>query len=403
MPMEFLPPLPFEIGYYGRLATLLLAAVILAEIGQRFLSLPRITGYVSAGLLLGPSLLAWIPAAEAATLRPIAMLGLGLLLFELGSRVNLGWVRSNPWLLARSLAESTITFVAVFAFLSFFDFSVAVRATVASIAVPTGAAIVMRVVAETKARGQMTEQLLLLTALNTIYGILLLKVCFLLLHFDKDDDLVITILHPLYIACGSLLLAVGTAFAIIFTQKLHLRRESERFVMILAVVLLATALAAALKLSTPLALLLSGILLRTYSPRLQIFPEHMGTAGAVVVVLFFVLMGTSLDLDYVVAGGTLAIGLVLVRGAAKFVGAVAVFGDRGLTPHKATALGIAMLPMSSISTLHGYEVAGLFPEIAAPVLGLVLGMAVIMDLLGPIATQRALHSAKETAAPDAWR
>lgn len=401
--MEFLPALPFEIGYYGRLATLLLAAVMLAEIGQRFLALPRITGYVSAGLLLGPSLLAWIPAAEAATLRPIAMLGLGLLLFELGSRVNLGWVRSNPWLLARSLAESTITFIAVFAFLSVFDYSVAVRATVAAIAVPTGAAIVMRVVAESRARGQMTEQLLLLTALNTIYGILLLKVCFLLLHFDKDDDLVTTVLHPLYIACGSLLLAVGTAFAVIFTQNLHLRRESERFVMILAVVLLATALAAALKLSTPLALLLGGILLRTYSPRLQIFPEHMGTAGAVVVVLFFVLMGTSLDLDYVLAGGALAIGLVLVRGAAKFIGAVAVFGDRGLTPHKATALGIAMLPMSSISTLHGYEVAGLFPEIAAPVLGLVLGMAVIMDLLGPIATQRALQSAKETAAPDAWR
>lgn len=401
--MDFLPALPLDLGYYGRLATLLLAAVILAETGQRLLALPRITGYVVAGLLLGPSLLAWIPASEAATLRPLAMLGLGLLLFELGSRVNLGWIRNNPWLLARSLAESTITFLAVFLFLSPFDLSVAVRATVAAISVPTGAAIVMRVVAETRARGQMTEQLLLLTALNTIYGILLLKICFLLLHFDKDDDLLTTVLHPLYVACGSLLLAIATAFAVIHAQKLQLRRESERFVMILAVVLLATALAAMLKLSTPLALLLGGILLRTYSPRLQIFPEHMGTAGAVVVVMFFVLMGASLDLDHIIAGGALAIGLVLVRAAAKFIGAVAVFGDRGLSPRKAMTLGAAMLPMSSISTLHGYEVAGLFPEIAAPVLGLVLGMAVVMDLLGPIATQRALQLAKETAAPDVWR
>lgn len=401
--MDFLPSLPFDIGYFGRLATLLLAAVVLAEFGQRWLRLPRITGYVVAGMLLGPSVLGWVPVSEARTLRPLAMLGLGLLLFELGSRVNLGWIRHNPWLLARSLAESTITFAAVFFFLGLFDFSVAVRTTVAAITVPTGAAIVMRVVAETRARGQMTEQLLLLTALNTIYGILLLKVGFFLFHFDKQDNWITAVLHPLYVASGSLLLAVGTAFAVILIQRLHLRRESERFVMILAVVLLATALSTILKLSTPLALLLGGIVLRTYSPRLQVFPEHMGTAGAVVVVMFFVLMGTSLDPSYLFAGGAIAIGLVVVRALAKFLGVIAVFGDRGLTPMKATTLGVAMLPMSSISTLHGYEVAGLFPQVATPVLTLILGMAVVMDLVGPIATQRALNVARETAAPEVWR
>lgn len=401
--MDFLPALPLDIGHYGRIAALLLAAVILAEFGQRLLNLPRITGYVVAGLLLGPSLLGWVSPIEAGTLRPLAMVGLGLLLFELGSRVNLVWIRHNPWLLARSVVESGLTFGAIFLFLGLFGYSAAVRTTVAAIALPTGAAIVMRIVAETRARGQLTEQLLLLTALNTIYGILILKIGFVLLHFDQQDTWTTAIFHPVYIACGSLLLAVATAYAVIFAQRLRLRRESERFVVILAVVLLATALSTALKLSTPLALLLGGILLRTYSPRLQIFPEHMGTAGAVVVVIFFVLAGTALDLSYLLAGGVVAFGVVLVRAAAKFVGTVVVFGDRGLLPRKAFLLGAALLPMSSVSALHGYEVATLFPEIATQVLTLVLGMAVVMDLLGPIATQRALQAAGETAAPDAWR
>ncbi len=41
-------------------------------------------------------------------------LALGVLLFELGNRVNLKWLRANPWLLATSVLEAVATFGAVY-------------------------------------------------------------------------------------------------------------------------------------------------------------------------------------------------------------------------------------------------------------------------------------------------
>lgn len=41
------------------------------------------------------------------------------LLFEVGQRVPLGWIRGNPWLLPASIGETGITFGAVFADLAY--------------------------------------------------------------------------------------------------------------------------------------------------------------------------------------------------------------------------------------------------------------------------------------------
>jgi len=110
--MNFPLALPFEIDAFGRVALLLIVAIASAEICERWLRLPRLIGYVLAGLLLGPSVLGWVPPSITGDLRPLLLLGLGLLLFELGSRVDLRWLRHNPMLIVSSLVESGLTFAA---------------------------------------------------------------------------------------------------------------------------------------------------------------------------------------------------------------------------------------------------------------------------------------------------
>jgi len=395
--MDFLPALPLDLGFYGRLAALLAAAVTLAELGERTLRLPRITGYLLAGMLLGPAVLGWIPPSDAGALRPLAMLGLGLLLFELGSRVNLGWLRNNPMLLVTSLVESSITFATVYGLLTLLEVPLALRVTVAAIAVPTGPAVVMRIVADSRARGQVTERLLMLTGLNTIYGVLLLTFAYVLLHLEGTRDVATAIAHPLYVACGSLLLATGVAVCTGWALRYRLRRENERFVLVLAIVLISAALGNAFKLSTPLALLLGGMLLRSFSQRLHIFPEHMGTAGAVVVVMLFALVGATLDPQHLLAGGALGLGILVVRALSKAVSASLVSLPGGLPTRKATALGLALLPISNLSLLQAYDVAALYPRLGGQLLTMIVSTVVVMELLGPIATQFALRRAGETS------
>ena len=345
---------------------------------------------------MGPSVLGWVPQSITGGMRPLLLLGLGLLLFELGSRVDLRWLRHNPMLLVSSLVESTFTFTATYIFLGWFDLAMATRVTVAAIAVSTSPSVVMRVVAENNARGQLTERLMLMTALNSLYAILLLKVSVGLVHLDRDAGLLQVFGHPAYIAFGSLLLALGLSYGIHLASFSLLRRESERFTLVLALVLLGATLADQLGLSVPMALLCGGMILRAMSQRLQLFPEHFGVTGALLVIILFTLTGVALDPRHILVGGSMSIGLLLIRGLAKYLGAYLSAGLGGLAPKKAGWLGVALLPMSSLAVLQAYAVAGLYADFGNDVLSIVLGAVLIMELLGPVATQIALRRSGET-------
>lgn len=395
--MSFLPELPAHFDDLARFALLLIAAIALAEIGQRSFRLPRLTGYVVAGLLMGPGVLDWVPLSISGALRPLLLMALGLLLFELGSKVNLRWLADNPGLLLSSLAESGLTFIGTYLFLDAMGYVVATSITVAAIAVSTSPTVVMRVVAENGARGQMTQRLLLFTALNSLYGILLLKIGMSLVHFNQQSEPWLAIGHPVYVTCGSFLLAIVVARAMEWMQSVGLRRESERFSLIIAILLLASSAGDRLGLSVPMVLLCAGMLLRAQSKRIQLFPEHFGSAGALLVIVLFVLTGVALTPAQILAGGAISLGLIAIRCTSKFIATGIPLGRNGLSPQKARWLGVALFPMSSLAVLQAYDVSELYPNFGDDIVAIVLGAVAVMELVAPILTQIALRRAGESA------
>jgi Kef-type K+ transport system membrane component KefB len=401
--ISYLPSLPTEVDAFARLAVLLIAAIALAEVAERLLRLPRLTGYVFAGILMGPTMLNWVPLGMTGELRPLMLLGVGLLLFELGTRVDVRWLAHNPLLIVTSLVESALTFAAVYVLLSAFELSLATRVSVAAIAVGTGATVVMRIVTETNARGQMTERLLLLTALNSLYAILLLKLSFGYVHLEQQENALEAVLHPVYSISGSFLLAALIAYGMHLASFSRLRRENERFTLVIAVVLLGTTVADALELSVPLALLCGGMMLRVRSRRLQLFPEHFGSAGALLVLSLFALTGVELDPAQLLAGGVISVGVVLVRAATKYAAAWLSAGPGGLTPEKSGWLGVGLWPMSSLAVLHAFDVSDVYRRFGEDVVTIVLGAVLVMEIVGPIATQIALRRTGEAAPRDETR
>ncbi len=393
--MNYLPNAAIEFDLLFRVAVLLGVAIAFAELGDRYLRLPRLVGYLLAGLILGPGVLNWVPQSLGGNLRPVILLALGLLLFELGSRVDLRWLRHNPMLITSSLCESGLTCASVYVFLSWFNLPTGTALTIASISIATSPAIVMRIVSENNARGQLTQRLLLLTALNCLYSILLLKVSLGFVHFDQTASISEALTHPLYIATGSLLLAGVTAYAMRTAYGLRLRRDSERFTLVIVVVLMATTVADRLGLSVPMVMLCAGMFLRSLTNRLQIFPEHFGSAGAVLVIVLFTLTGVAMDPRHLATGGIISLGLILIRVAGKYVGAYVSAGYGGLSPHKAPWLALSLLPMSSLAVLQAHDISTLYADFGVDVMSIVLGAVLIMETLGPVLTQIALRRAGE--------
>src|SRR4029077_20779138 len=145
MSSTFLPSLPLTFSYPLLFAVLLVAGMLGGELA-RAARLPRIVGYVIVGMLFAPlgGAMSFEPLIDAG--RIFVDLALGLVLFDLGRRMDLQWMKRDWTLAASGLAESLATFGAVFAVLVAFDFPAVKAGIVAAIAMATSPAVVLLIV-----------------------------------------------------------------------------------------------------------------------------------------------------------------------------------------------------------------------------------------------------------------
>ena len=391
-----LPAWPPQLNDTMRIAVALVIAGLAGEGLARFVRLPRICGYALAGLLLGPSIFGWFGTHDSAALRIVIDLALALLLFELGNRVDLHWFRTNPWIIPASLAEAGLAFIATFATLRLLDATPGFAATVAAIAIGTSPAVVMRVAAELRAEGQVTQRLFVFTALNVLYSVVLSKLIVGGMHGAFRDDWSAAVLHPVYLLIGSL--AMGAAIAVAFRL---LRRgfdlsDEQAVAILFGLLLLATSLLQALALPTMLAPLLAGVLVKNSDRRPLVWRRHFGTAGGVLVILLFVLTGALLTVEGMAAGGITALILIAVRVLAKGAGVALLGPVGGLSLRQSLALGLALMPMSAVAFLLVEDIRNIYPEFGAQVGAVIISMIAVLQLVGPIGVQWALRFCNES-------
>lgn len=394
--LAFLPEWPLAVDGVFWTASALVVAALVGELLFRSLGWPRVIGYTLTGFAAGSFGRSVDLAHLDRELRVVLDISLAILLFELGTRVSLRWLRANPWLVATSLAESILTLLAVAALLHWLGVSAQVALAVGAIAMSTAPAVVTRIAAELNAEGQVTERLMLLTALNCMYAVLAAHVILGWLHHEYLRDWVVTFAHPIYLIAGSAAMAALLAAVVATLARRFNFAEENGAMLMLGVLLLALALTRMLKLSPLIVPLLAGMIWRWRDPRPRTWPRHFGTAGSVLVVLLFFLTGMTLSWKLLVAGGLAALGLVLARALAKTAGVLAFARPSGLSWRQGFMLGVALCPLSGVAfalVIDLSEAYRAFGEQLGPV---ILGAIAFLELAGPLLMQWALRSAHET-------
>jgi len=396
MDQLFMPAWPPQLTETMRIAVALLIAGLAGEGVFRFARLPRVTGYSLAGLLLGPIVIGWFSIDDLRSLRVVIDLALALLLFELGIRVDLRWFRANPWLLASSVAEAALSFAATFAVLRLMGSTAGFSATVAAIAIGTSPAVVMRVAAELRADGQVTQRMFVHSALNVLYSVVVSKLIVGGMHGAFRNDWLTAVFHPIYLLAGSLLIGVAVAAAFRLLRRGFDLSDQQGVAILFGLLLLALALLQTFALPTMLAPLLAGVIVKNWDRRPHLWANHFGTAGGVLVILLFVLTGVTLTGNALLLGGVSALLLIVARLLGKCAG-VAMFGTfSGLSMRQSLALGVALMPMSGVAFLLVEDIRSLYPEFGAQIGSVVLSMVVILQLFGPIGVQWGLKLCNET-------
>jgi Kef-type K+ transport system membrane component KefB len=382
------------------LAAVLVVGALAGEAIARLTRWPRVVGYTLAGwaAALG-GFGVTMPLANSA--RVLIDMALALLLFEIGSRVRLRWLRNNPGLLATSALESLVAAVAVYATLTALGQAPMVAAACAVLAIPASAAVAGRVAHEIGAEGQVTQRMTYLTALNTLYGVLALVVLKGWIQAEHLPGILAAVQALTVSSLGALLLAalLGGAVSMV-TRRLDVRNESA-MLLVMGLVLLAVSTARWVGVSTLLVPLLAGLLLRNVSDRAWVWPRHFGTAGGVLVLMLFVMVGSAWSWQILVTGFAAAMALIAARALSKIVVVLLLSRWSHLSWKQGVALSLTLTPLSATALVMLSELYRASPEFGASIAPIVLTAVAVVELVGPIVVQLALRTAGDvaTAAP----
>ncbi len=391
----FLPDWPSRMNAMSWLALLLVAGLLGGEIVARALRLPRITGYAAVGFALGPAGLGWVDKAALADMRVFIDVSVGFILFELGQRLDLRWLRRNPALLASSVFEAALGFAAVFGVLTLLDVPPLLAACAAAIAMATSPAVVMTVVRDQRAQGQVTERLLHLSALNSVYAFLAMTMLFAWLNLEYRGGWGVILLHPLYLIVGSLVLATAASAVTLLLLRRVGRGPDAQFICVVALVLATVAAASTLKLSVLMTLLAFGALTRVLDHDRRFATLTFGRTGMALTVVLFTLSGAYLSIDPLPGAAWAAAALIAARFAGKAVVLFALARPSGLQVRKASLLSVGLVPMSGIAVVLVQDTAAVFPQFGPSLSAVLLSAIVMLEVLGPLAVQFALRRAGE--------
>lgn len=408
--MQFV--LPLRAGAAGTYALMTFAFLILAAITVGELApavgVPKLVGYLAAGLLFGPHVFAVFDAPSAGSLAPISSLAVALIAFLAGAELRWAEVRSRGRIIVAMLGcEMSASLLAIVAaLLALRQFvpamsgswaqAAAIALLVASVLVVHSPAVTMALLAETRATGEVAR---------TALGIVLVVDVLVVLLFSGTLTVARAVLGTgetgvsHWMLAWEILGALAIGAALGGLVALYLRwRTGELFVFAILVALFGVELAKAAHVETLLMLLTAGVVMENASGgRGAALREAMERSAAPVFVVFFALAGAHIEPRQVASLAVVALPVVVARllgirfgarAGARLAGASEAVRNhawKGLVSQAGVAIGLASMLARSL------------PGIGMDLQALVLSVIAINETIGAVFFRRGLAAAGELA------
>ena len=360
---------------------------------QRQLGLPRVLGYAAVGSIAG---FFGLGAALWPLHGPVLLLlelGIAVVLFECGARINVRWFVHNPMVLVQSVLEASLTYAAVFYGLQAVGVEARSAGPLGLIAMAASPVLLSRVIADTRAAGAVTDRALTLSTLSTLYA-LVLSAAKAQIFANPQESLWHDITPVLQVLLVSAVVA-GVLFALIHAVLRWMSPLSQNTAIVLLALIAATAASASgLGGSAPLAALLAGMVLKFFRPQPLPWTQALGSISALLGMVVFVLVAAvAAHAPWTGSIPLAVLALVGLRLVAKTVGIG--LGHWGSHTHWRQTLWTActMAPLSAVAlvmTVPFTTISG-----GETIAGIALPTNLLMELLGAMAATWALRRAGE--------
>lgn len=381
---------------------IIISGLILGKIASYF-SLPHITGYLFAGVIIGPSILGLVPHIEASKLTIISEIALGFIAYSIGCEFKFSNLkRTGKSVIIITIFQALVAVVLVdLAMIYIFKQPVHFSIILGAIATATAPGPILLIVKQYRARGPVVDTLLPLVALDDALGIIIFGICATiagaLSNAGAHMSLTHMILMPLKEVGVSILIGVG--LGVIFTKVLNKVKGEESLLPItIGLIFVAVGLSHQFHASPILLCMILGatgcnMLPNIMNIRILHLIENFTQP---IYIAFFTLAGVELNIALVKEVGLVGAGYILIRMVGKILGSY--IGGRianspktvqkylGLTliPQAGVAIGLALIGETVLPHPYGQNVRTI-----------ILAATVVYELIGPVMAKIAIFKAGE--------
>lgn len=387
------------------MSTLLQLALMIAA-GMAFgrlaklIKLPNVTGYLVAGLILGPSVLNWITADNIENLQIISKVALGFIAFNIGNEFKISYfkrVGATPIVIA--VFESLLAVLFVVAGLLIAGFELSFALVLGSIAAATAPAATIMVIKQYNARGKMTETLLSVVALDDATALIFFGICVAIANAlgGQGGSLASALLSPLKEIGGGILL--GFALGLLMLIPLRwFKKDGNRLALTLAFLFAGVGLSDLLGLSSLLLCMAMGAALANFSADVDHIMKLSDNITPPIFMLFFVASGAELQLSILPQIGLAGILYLVLRVIGKLCGSSfgAAICKADTTVRK--YLGLALVPQAGVAIGLSLVATTACPQHGATIRAIILCATLIYELIGPALSKLALTKAGDIKA-----
>ncbi len=384
------------------LAVMLFSGFLMTRL-TKLAHLPNVTGYILAGVLIGPCVLNLIPETVQNGMDFVTDVALAFIAFGVGKYFKLGRLRKNGRsVLILTVFESLIAALLVFLVMVFvFRLPIPFSLLLGAIGSATAPASTIMTIRQYKAKGQFVDILLQIVALDDAVALLAFSVCAAIAQAMEGGGGISPKAVLLPILWNLLALAAGALAGFLLHKLIGENRSSQhRLVLVTALLLSITGFCTALDISPLLACMVMGAVYINVSGNKKVFKQVNGFTPPIQL-LFFVLSGMRMDLTALKAAGLIGVVYFLVRIIGKYAGAWlgAVLGKASVPIRR--YLGLALIPQAGVSiglALLGQRI--LPAESGALLSTIILSSGVLYEMIGPACAKAAIFLSGSVPKPE---
>lgn len=373
------------------LSVILFAGFVMTRLTNT-LNLPKVSGYILAGILIGPCGLDMVPMDMVTHMGFVSDLALAFIAFGVGKFFKKEVIlKTGSRIIIITLCEALLAGVLVTLFsVGVFRLEWNFALILGAIATATAPASTMMTINQYKAKGEFVNTLLQIVALDDVVCLLAFSIVAGIAGHTGDEAMTIgTLMMPVVYN----ILAMGLGFFCgYFLSRLLIpaRSKDNRLILAIAMLLGIAGICASLDISPLLACMVFGAAYINLTSDKKLY-RQINNFTPPVMSIFFIVSGMNLDLSALTTVGAIGIGYFLVRIVGKYLGTYLSCMITGTSREIRNYMGLALIPQAGVAIGLAFLGERLLPEeMGNLLLTIILSSSVLYEMVGPVCAKMSL-------------